>query len=96
MMEFIKDEKFDIYVENFKHLPLEEKKEQTIKQIQEILTTLEQLSEKNGLHPKTLFNKEILDLKKENPTEADFIEATFVYCYSIKELIASLMESLNK
>ena len=64
--------------------------------MEELLVVLNALNEKFGDTPEVLFNREILDLKKEEATEADFVEAMFVYSYSIKELIASLVNGLEK
>ena len=94
-MEFVEDKNFDNYVDKYKHLPLKEKKELVEKQIEELLVVLNALNEKHGKNPKILFNREILDLKKEDATEADFVEAMFVYSYSIKELLASLVDGLD-
>jgi len=95
-MEFIEDKDFNTYIEKYKLLPLKEKKEQVEKQIEEILIALEKLNERYGSTPKLLFNREILDLKKENATEDDFVEAIFVYSYTFKELLASFIETIEK
>lgn len=95
-MDFKEDNKFDNYVEKYKYLPLSEKKELVEKEIKELLVVLNSLNEKYGKKAAILFNKEILDIKKENATEDDFVEAMFVYSYSLKELIASLVENLSK
>lgn len=95
-MDFIDDSNFDNYVEKYKNLPLKEKKEIVEIEIKELLTVINALNQKYGNNPKVLFNREILDLKKEDATEADFVEAMFVYSYSLKELIASLVEGLKK
>ena len=95
-MKFVQDDNFNEYVEKYKNLPLKEKKELVEKEMEEILVVLNALNEKFGDTPEVLFNREILDLKKEEATEADFVEAMFVYSYSIKELIASLVNGLEK
>lgn len=95
-MKFVQDSNFNEYVDKYKNLPLKEKKELVEKEMEELLVVLNALNEKFGDTPEVLFNREILDLKKEEATEADFVEAMFVYSYSIKELIASLMNGLEK
>lgn len=95
-MKFVQDDNFNEYVEKYKNLPLKEKKELVEKEMEELLVVLNALNEKIGDTPEVLFNREILDLKKEEATEADFVEAMFVYSYSIKELIASLVNGLEK
>lgn len=95
-MKFVQDSNFNEYVEKYKNLPLKEKKELVEQEMEELLVVLNALNEKNGDTPDVLYNREILDLKKEDATEADFVEAMFVYSYSIKELIASLINGLDK
>ncbi|MGN1371447.1 MAG: hypothetical protein ACI4XM_04165 [Candidatus Coprovivens sp.] len=94
-MEFIEDSNFDDYINKYKNLSLKEKKELVEQQIEELLVVLKALNEQCGKKPKILFNREILDLKREGATEDDFVEAMFVYSYSIKELLASFVESVN-
>lgn len=95
-MKFVQDSNFNEYVDKYKNLPLKDKKELVEKEMEELLVVLNALNEKYGEEPNVLFNREILDLKKEEATEADFVEAMFVYSYSIKELIASLINGLEK
>lgn len=95
-MNFINDEKFDAYIDSYIKLPLEEKKKLVEKQIEEIIIVLTELNIKKGNKNNVLFNREILDLKKENATESDFVEAMFVYFYSIKELLASVIDNVEK
>lgn len=95
-MKFVQDSNFNEYVEKYKNLPLKEKKELVEQEMEELLVVLNALNEKYGDTPDVLYNREILDLKKEDATEADFVEAMFVYSYSIKELIASLINGLDK
>ena len=94
-MEFIEDSNFDDYINKYQNLSLKEKKELVEQQIEELLVVLKALNEQRGKKPKILFNREILDLKREGATEDDFVEAMFVYSYSIKELLASFVESVN-
>ena len=95
-MNFVEYDNFDKYIESYKKLPLPEKKQLVEKQVEELLIVMDKLNEKVGNKSKVLFNREILDLKKEKSTESDFVEAMFVYFYSIKELLASLIDGLKK
>lgn len=95
-MKFIEDENFNNYIDKYKGLPLKEKKLLVENQIKELIAVLNALNEKYDRNPKILFNREILDLEKEDVSEEDFVEAMFVYSYSIKELIASLVDDFGK
>ena len=92
-MKFVEDTSFNQYVESYKKLPLKMKKEVLEKDFRELLAILNQL-DKN--HDEVLFNREILDLKKEDQTEDDFVEAIFVYLHSIKELLANYINDNQK
>lgn len=92
-MNFVENNNFDEYVKSYKNLPLQDKKKIVEKQLEELLVVLNELNERKGNSSEVLFNREILDLKKEDSTESDFVEAMFVYIYSIKELLASLINN---
>lgn len=91
-MNFTEDKDFNDYVNKYKLLPLQEKKNMIEKEIKEMLVVLESLNKLKGKNAKVLFNREILDTQKNDSTEDDFMEAIFVYINSIKELIADLIE----
>ena len=95
-MEFIYNKDFDEYIEKYKNLPLKEKKELVEKEFRDILVVMDTLNKNHGNESKILYNREILDLKKDNVTEEDFVEAMFLYVHSVKELFASLMNALDK
>lgn len=82
---------FDAYVEEFKKIPLEEKKDKVIESIQELLGAMQSEAEDLGIEYTDLLNKEIIDIKKENRTEDDYVEAVFVYIESIKEVYSKVM-----
>ena len=44
---------------------------------------------------KILFNREILDIKKDNCDEDDLAEAVFVYIHSVQEALADYVESVS-
>lgn len=95
-MKFVEDSNFDNYVDKYKKLSLIDKKRLVEQEIEELIVVLNALNEKYGNSSKILFNREILDLKKEDATEDDFVEAMFVYSHTIKELLASLIDILEK
>ena len=95
-MKFVQDDNFNEYVEKYKNLPLKEKKELVEKEMEELLVVLNALNEKFGDTPEVLFNREILDLKKEEATEADFVEAMFVYVHAIQESLGKYFNEVSK
>lgn len=92
-MEFVDNNEFNDLVEKYKKLELIEKKRIVEEEIKEFIAVLDKLNSRQGKKTNLLFNREILDLKKEDSTEDDFVEAMYVYINSIKELFASLIDS---
>lgn len=95
-MNYVDNKNFNEYVEKYKNLPLQEKKELVEKEIKDIIAIMDIFIKKSGKDSQILYNKELQDLKKENATEDDFVEAMFVYTHTIKELFASMVDALNQ
>ncbi len=94
-MEFKEDKEFNDYIEKYKKLSLKDKKLYAEKQIQEIIASLQKLNEIHQIYEKILFNREVVDIRKDDSNEDDFVETVFVYMYSIKELLASYIERME-
>jgi len=89
MMKFVEDTDFNEYINSYKKLPLEKKKEILITDFKELLIVLNKLNKNNK---DILINRELLET---NQTEDDFVEAIFVYLCSIKESLGNYInESL--
>ena len=95
-MNLVQNNEFNEYIEKYKKLSLKEKKLQLKEQVEELVAALYALNERYGKDPKILYNREILDLKNEDVSEEDFVEALFVYSYTTQELLASFIEELEK
>lgn len=90
------NEKFNQYVEDFTKLPLEKKKEIVNKQMKKVLAFIEKIKHDLNINSEILFNKEILDLNKKDSTEDDFVEAMFVYAYSMQESLSACSKAITK
>lgn len=81
----IEEQEFNEYVEKFKKMSLDKKKEVTIKEMKKLIAFVSLLKEKCGAPKEILYNREILDTNSENVSEEDFVEAIFVYANIVKE-----------
>ena len=72
-MNFIENEEFNNYVSMFKQLSKKDKEDALINILKENLAVVEKLLENKDVNKEVLFNKEILDLKKENYTDDNYI-----------------------
>lgn len=86
---------FNEYIDAFKELPLQSKKEMTINEIKEILAALTKMKTDLQIEDEILFNREILDVNKVPVSEEDFVEAVFVYLHSIEESLGAYFEKIQ-
>ena len=84
---------FTNYVNAYKKLPIEKKKEYLLEETKKTLAYAEFVKSELNIEGNILFNREILDYKSGETTEEDLIEAMFVYIISIRENFA---ETFNK
>lgn len=82
----------DEYLEYFKKLPLEEKKEIIIDELKVLTSVTNKMCTEIGANNEVLLNKEILDTN----TEDDFTEAIITYICSIKNSISDFNIKLTE
>ncbi len=92
----IQNEAFNEYVEIYKKLPLQKKKSIVNEEVKNLLAFIEKANNDLNLNDTLLFNKEILDLNNENVSDDDFVEAMFVYIYTIREAIGKYFNEISK
>lgn len=88
----IENSVFNEYIEKFKELPLERKKELTIEEVKKIIGFLVTLKKQVGLTENVMLNKEVLDVNGNNISEEDFVEAMYVYMHTMEEALAEYIE----
>lgn len=91
----IENKEFNDYIECYKKMPLDLKKDLVIEESKKILAFLEKLKNDFNVQGKILFNKEILDVKNSS-SEEDFTEAMFVYIHSIEESLGEYIDMISK
>ena len=91
-MDLDQNKSFDTCIESFKKLKLKDKQKEVISSLKEGIAFLTRVHSLNNNKADILYNREVLDINKENYTEDDFAEAVFVYTYAIKELMAGYVE----
>ena len=82
-MNFYVSKEFNECIENYKKLNLKEKVQIAKTEMKELMAALVEINIQKGYTPKVLYNKEIRELD----TFDDFVEATYVYINSLKELL---------
>jgi len=91
-----KNRVFKEYIEAFKELDTDRKREEFIKSLKDFIVIFDSLAQQDNIKIEYMHSNEILDLQKENLSEADFIEASVVYLEIAKDIIGQyLMQKEN-
>ncbi len=90
------DSSFNQYVNAYKKLPLQKKKEMVNEETKKLIAFIEKINADMGIKEQTLFNREILDLNSNNISDDDFTEAMFVYIHTIRELLGAYFNKVSE
>lgn len=86
------NEAFNGYLNVFKTLETDEKRNEILTSIKEIIVIFEQLAKIDNIELEYLQNNEIIDIKSKDFTEDDFLEAELVYIETAKNIIGQYLE----
>ena len=90
-------EAFTEYIESVKALTLNEKKQEVIDSIKELIASIDQIATNEQIELQYLSSKEILDINETSMPEDDYIEALLVYVEVAKILVGQyLLLKMNK
>lgn len=92
----IENKEFNEYVELFKKLPLQAKKEKVNEEIKKLIAFIEKAKADLKIDSKMLYNRELLDLNNDNISDEDFVEAMFVYVYILQESMGIYFNTVAK
>lgn len=84
---------FNDYVDKFKQMDINSKRKEFLDVLKEFLAMLSVISNNEGLNVDYLKSRDILDIKRDEITEDDFIEACLVYLENSKNIIGALLEN---
>lgn len=84
--------KFKEYIDKFKELSLDERKELTIKEIEEILSLLDTVNQLSNQENDFVLTPDIKKVTKED-NYSDYVNAIFVYLHTIEESLATYLNS---
>ena len=86
----------DELMKEYVKLSTEEKQKEIITSLKEDIAIIKKITELNNFESELIFNKEILDLKKGNPTNDDYLEAIYAYLKTLENIIGKLLIQKNK
>ena len=89
----MKEKVFREYIDEFKKLPLEERKKLTIDKIKDILVVIDEFIELEDLNNELLLTADVNKIDSDD----EFVNAIYVYMNTIQESLAIYLENnINK
>ncbi|MBQ4583865.1 MAG: hypothetical protein IJA94_03145 [Bacilli bacterium] len=82
---------FKEYIDNYKTLDVNSKRNELIEAIKEMIVIFDNLSANDNINLEYLKSNEILDINKTDYSEDDFLEAAMVYLEIAKDIIGQYL-----
>lgn len=85
-------EAFNNYINAFKELSVNEKRDELVDSIKELIVIFDEISKQDGIKLDYLQSREILDLNSDNVSEDDYLEACIAYVEIAKDVIGQYLD----
>ena len=90
----IEKQAFTGLIEYYKKLPIEDKRNEIIDEVEDIISNYSKICTKLGVMPNMMLNKEMLNLKREDLKEEEFLEALFAYLNTLQDISAQFINKM--
>ena len=87
----VQKEAFSGLMEFYKQLPIENKRNEIISELEEIISDYSKICTKFGVMPNMMLNKEMLNINRKNLTEEEFLHALFAYLNTLQDISAQFI-----
>ena len=87
----VQKEAFSGLMEFYKQLPIENKRNELINELKEIISDYSKICTKFGVMPNMMLNKEMLNINRKNLTEEEFLHALFAYLNTLQDISAQFI-----
>lgn len=85
---------FDILVNSFITLSTKDKVKEIINTLKEDIAIFDGINKINNFNEEIIYNREIIDVNKDNPTIDDYYEAIFVYLKMLEDISGKVLNHL--
>ena len=82
----VQKEAFSGLMEYYKLLPTQNKRDEIIIVLEELISYYSKICTKFGVIPNMSLNKEILNIKRDDLTEDEFLHALFAYLNALQDI----------
>ena len=94
-MEVQKDA-FSGLMEYYKLLPTQNKRDEIISTLEELISNYTKICTKFGVMPDMVLNKEILNIKRDDLKEDEFLHAIFAYLNTLQDISAQFIDKMSE
>ena len=92
----VQKEAFSGLMEYYKLLPTQNKREEIISTLEELISYYTKICTKFGVMPDMVLNKEMLNVKREDLTEDEFLHAVFAYLNTLQDISAQFIDRMSE
>lgn len=92
----VQKEAFSGLMEYYKLLPTQNKRDEIISTFEELISNYTKICSKFGVMPDMALNKEILNIKREDIKEEEFLHAIFAYLNTLQDISAQFIDRMSE
>lgn len=92
----VQKEAFSGLMEYYKLLPTQNKRDEIISVLEELISNYTKICTKFGVMPDMALNKEILNIKREDLKEDEFLHAIFAYLNTLQDISAQFIDKMSE
>jgi len=91
----VQKEAFSGLMEYYKFLPIQNKRDEIVSMLEELISNYSKICTKFGVMPDMALNKEILNIKRDDLTEDEFLHAIFAYLNTLQDISAQFIDRMS-
>lgn len=92
----VQKEAFSGLMEYYKLLPTQNKRDEIISTLEELISNYTKICSKFGVMPDMALNKEILNIKRDDLKEEEFLHAIFAYLNTLQDISAQFIDKMSE
>lgn len=92
----VQKEAFSGLMEYYKLLPTQNKRDEIISALEELISNYTKICTKFGVMPDMALNKEILNIKRDDLKEDEFLHAIFAYLNTLQDISAQFIDKMSE
>ena len=91
----VQKEAFSGLMEYYKLLPTQNKREEIVSVLEELIPNYSKICTKFGIMTDMALNKEILNIKRSDLTEDEFLHALFAYLNTLQDVSSQFIDRMS-